>query len=204
MTPKTQSPRKRPGGRSARVRAAVLEATFAELADVGYGQLSLERVAERAGVHKTTVYRRWQNKDSLILEAMLDRAGETVPTPDTGSLRSDLAQLGKDLIANLRDPAIEATARTGASIADRDSPVAQASRRFWHTWHELAGELIDRATARGELAAPVDPHLLLDATIGPIWFRLLLSDEPIDDDFAERLAELVAAGANATSAPEGS
>ena len=179
------------------MRSAVLAATFEELADVGYGEFSIERVAERAGVNKTTVYRRWENKENLILEAMLDHAGDRVAVADTGSLRSDLAALGKDLVADLRDPAVQATARTAASISDRDSDIARASRRFWSTWLELAGEIIDRAVTRGEAAAPVDPELLLDAIAGPILFRLLLSDEPLDDPFVEHLAQLVSAGATA-------
>jgi AcrR family transcriptional regulator len=178
------------------VRSAVLAATFEELADVGYGEFSIERVAERAGVNKTTVYRRWENKENLILEAMLDRADDRVAVADTGSLRSDLAALGKILVADLRDPAVQATARTAASISDRDSDIARASRRFWGTWLGLAGEIIGRAVRRGE-AAPVDAELLLDAIAGPILFRLLLSDEPLDDPFVEHLAQLVSAGATA-------
>jgi AcrR family transcriptional regulator len=201
MAQATGSPRKRPGGRSARVRAAVLAATFEELAAAGYGQFSFERVAERAGVHKTTVYRRWETKEDLILDAMLEHAGARVPTIDTGALRSDLAQLGKELIADLRDPAVRATVRTVASISDCDSPVRQASRRFWDTWLELASEIVDRAIARGEISVAVDPHLVLEAIAGPVHFRLLLSDAPLHDDDAQRLAELVASGATAIQSP---
>src|SRR5687768_13717083 len=72
-----QAPRRRrPGGRAARVRAAAIAATLAELAESGYTALSLERVAQRAGVHKTTLYRRWGSREELVLEAMLERAGQ--------------------------------------------------------------------------------------------------------------------------------
>ena len=76
---------RRPGGRSARVRADVIAATLAELGERGYAALSLDSVARRAGVHKTTLYRRWGTREELVLEAMLERAGEHISVPDTGS-----------------------------------------------------------------------------------------------------------------------
>ena len=91
-------PRRRPGGRSARVRAAVLRATLDELAAVGYGNLSFESVAHRAGVHKTTLYRHWPGREALVREALLARSEVTVPIPDTGSLGADLiafAEVGR-------------------------------------------------------------------------------------------------------------
>ena len=73
--------RRRPGGRSARVRAAVLEATLDQLAESGYDGLSFEAVAVRAGVHKTTLYRRWSDRTALVLDAMLELSSQTVPVP---------------------------------------------------------------------------------------------------------------------------
>src|SRR5512132_695784 len=81
---------RRPGGRSARVRAAVLRATIAELLRTGYAGLSVEAVADRAGVHKTTVYRRWGTLQQLVTDALLAHVSAKVPQPDTGTLRSDL------------------------------------------------------------------------------------------------------------------
>ena len=83
----------RPGGRATRVRSAVLDATSMLLSEVGYDQLSVEAVASRAGVHKTTVYRRWPTKPELIAEAALVQAAEAVPIPDTGTLLGDLQTL---------------------------------------------------------------------------------------------------------------
>jgi AcrR family transcriptional regulator len=191
------APRKRPGGRSARVRAAVLEAALEELAAVGYGSLSLDGVARRAGVHKTTLYRRWGNRENLILDAMLDRGAERVPIPDTGSLRSDLAELGKAIAASVRAPEVEGTTRAIASIADRDSPLAEASRRFWAIRLELDGQVVERAIARGEIPPDTDPALVVEAVIAPIYFRLLMTDEKLDEKFVETLSRLVAAGARA-------
>src|SRR3712207_1543584 len=84
---------RRPGGRSARVRAAVLSATIDALVDVGYDGLSVEDVARRAGVHKTTVYRRWPTRAALVAEATRERSQQVIPVPDTGTLAGDLRQL---------------------------------------------------------------------------------------------------------------
>src|SRR5690349_18554003 len=83
-------PGRRPGGRTARVREAVLDATLAELAGRGYAGLTVEGVAARSGVHKTTVYRRWGGVEGLIADA-LDRGSRLPwPVPDTGTVRGDL------------------------------------------------------------------------------------------------------------------
>jgi AcrR family transcriptional regulator len=190
-------PKRRPGGRSARVRSAVLNAALEELAAVGYGSLSLEGVARRAGVHKTTLYRRWGNRENLILDAMLERGSERVPIPDTGSLRTDLLELGKAIASSVRAPEVEGTTRAIASIADRDSPLAEASRRFWGIRLELDGQVVERAISRGEIPPGTDPALVVEAVIAPIYFRLLMTDEKLDENFLENLSGLVAAGARA-------
>src|ERR1051325_7702158 len=90
LSPSTFCCRTRPGGRSAHIRAVVLEDGLAELASVGFHAPRLERIAKRAGVNKTTLYRRWGTREVLMLEAITERASVKVPIPDTGSLRGDL------------------------------------------------------------------------------------------------------------------
>src|SRR3954454_17804776 len=82
----------RPGGRSERVRSSVLAAAQELLAEGGYDALRVEDVASRAGVHKTTVYRRWPTKADLVMAVVEGRSEERVPVPDTGSLEDDLRQ----------------------------------------------------------------------------------------------------------------
>ena len=82
----------RPGGRAERVRNAVLEATAELLTEVGYDQLTIDEVAARAGVHKTTVYRRWPTKPELITAAASAHSEQNVPIPDTGTLLGDLEE----------------------------------------------------------------------------------------------------------------
>jgi AcrR family transcriptional regulator len=186
--------RRRPGGRSARVRADAIAATLAELAESGYSALSLENVARRAGVHKTTLYRRWGTREELVLETMLDRALQRVSVPDTGSLREDLLELARTAAANAATPEVAAMARAVAAQAPHDARLAAANRRFWDQRLELDGVIVERAIERGEVAIATDPHRMIESVLGPIHLRLLLTGEPIDDSFLQGIVDVVVDG----------
>lgn len=186
--------KRRPGGRSARVRAAVLAATVQELTTVGYSELSLEGVARRAGVHKTTLYRRWGTREELILDVMLQRASEAVPVPDSGSLRADLIELARAAVANTSSPAIEVIVRATISEMRHNAAIAQASRRFWDERMRLDGEIVKRAIARGEVPANTDPRLVIEAVLGPLHLQLLIGGTSADETVIERLVDLVVDG----------
>ena len=162
------------------MRAAAIAATLAELAEDGYSALSLERVARRAGVNKTTLYRRWGTREELVLEAMLERAGEHISVPDTGSLREDLLELARTAAANAASPEVAAMARAVAAESPRDSRLAAANSRFWAERLALDGVIVERAIERGEVAAGTEPAEVIEAVIGPIHLRLLLTGEPVD------------------------
>ena len=95
---------RRTGGRSARVHAAVLAAAIEVLFEDGFDALSIRGVAERAGVHESSIYRHWGTKADLVLDALLSRLGQEVPTPDTGSLRGDLLAALRAVMAFLTTP----------------------------------------------------------------------------------------------------
>jgi len=185
-------PRRR--GPSRRVRADTIAATLAELAEGGYSALSLEKVARRAGVHKTTLYRRWGTREELVLEAMLERAGEHISVPDTGSLRKDLLELARTAAANAASPEVAAMARAVAAESPRDRRLAAANRRFWAERLALDGAIVERAIARGEVAAGTDPGRVIEAVLGPIHLRLLLTGEPVDQSFLEGIVDVVVDG----------
>jgi len=179
--------RRRPGGRSARVRAAVLGATLDELAAVGYGEVSFESVARRAGVHKTTLYRHWPNREALVRDALLARSEVTVPIPDAGSLRGDLVAFAMSIVANITAADYEAIVRAVASDGRTEGALGDASRAFWRERFQLARIIVLRGIERGEVRADVDPTLLLESLVGPLYLRLLITREPLDDAFVERL-----------------
>lgn len=193
-SPKTPRGRRGP---SPRVRDAAIAATLAELAEGGYASLSLERVGRRAGVHKTTLYRRWGSREELVLEAMLERAADHISVPDTGSLREDLLELVRTAAANAASPEVAAMARAVAAESPHDGRLAAANRRFWAERLELDGVIVERAIERGEVAAGTDPRRVIEAVLGPIHLRLLLTGERVDRSFLEGIVDLVVSGAAA-------
>jgi AcrR family transcriptional regulator len=187
----------RPGGRTARTRAAVLDATLELLAEAGYGELSIERVADRAGVHKTTVYRRWPTKVDLVAAATRERSRVHVPVPDSGNLAGDLRALARSVAATLRSSRVMTANLVAATATSAD--LAVETRAFWVERLELTRVIVDRAIARGEVADSCDPHVIIETLVGPLYLRLLLTGEPIGDRVADEIADLVAAGATASA-----
>jgi AcrR family transcriptional regulator len=190
----------RPGGRSARVKGAVLAATVDELLESGYDALSYERVAARAGVHKTTVYRRWPTKPSLVMAVVADLGEQRVRVPDHGSLEEDLAGFARAIVANLRTPEAEAIARV-LVIAAHSSPELRAeAEAWWRARFGLAGVMVERAVDRGEIPPGSDPVAIIEALIGPLYVRLLFTQQRLDRRVADRAAAMVAAAARAGTA----
>jgi AcrR family transcriptional regulator len=185
MTSITDGPRRppsgaRPGGRSARVRAAVIAATLASLEERGYDGTELPEIARRAGVHPSTVYRRWGTKARLVGEALLERASPLSPTPDTGALRTDLERLLLDGAALVRTPPVRALfAVLLAESTDPSPEVAAARDRFWAAHLEEARGIVERAVKRSELPSGTDPAALVDLVIGPALLRLLVMGQDL-------------------------
>lgn len=172
--------RPRPGGRSRRVRRAVLAAALELLAESGFDPIELPAVARRAGVHPTTVYRRWGTKERLIGEALLEHAQVLSPTPDTGALRTDLEQLLRDGLELSRTAAVRGLFEVlVAASGDAPAEIAQARDRFWGAHLREARSIVDRAVARSELPAGTDPAALVELLIGPALLRGLLMGRPL-------------------------
>lgn len=186
---------RRPGGRAARVRTAVLAATAELLEEVGYDGVTYDEVARRADVHKTTVYRRWPTKPELVADAVGLHSEVHVPIPDTGGLAGDLEALAASVAANVTSPGGVRRSRSIVAAASTSDELATALHAFMGRRIELAEPIVERAVARGELPEGADARVVIEALVGPIWFRLLLTGEPIDGDFLRRLAALVEHGA---------
>jgi AcrR family transcriptional regulator len=176
------------------VRAAVLDATLAELATSSYGQLRVEDIARRAGVNKTTIYRRWPTKAELVAEAALASSARAVPIPDTGSLAEDLRLLARSVAANIGSEPGRRTVRNFVAAACADDDDADGMAAFWSERIALAGTIVDRAIARGEVADEVDPHLVIETLIGTLYVRLLMTGEPVTTDIADATASIVSNG----------
>ena len=184
---------RRTGGRSARVREAVLHATVEVLAESGYRGLSFEEVARRSGVHKTTVYRRWPSTAALVLDALLERSAEAVPVPDTGSVRDDLRRFVRAVAGNITSPLGAALVAT--LTGEPADPATEAVvHDFWRARFALAGEILQRGIDRGEVRADVDAHLVVELLVAPLYLRLLVTREPVTRRYADRVVDLALAG----------
>ncbi len=184
-------------GRGRKLRAAVLNATLAELAESGYASLTVDNVARRAGVHKTSLYRHWPDRQSLVLDALTANVAESMPIPDTGKLANDLTDYARSLISWLTSPIGQAVVATTISDAVRTPEIGALERRFYQERFVRAEPIIVRAMERGELPAGTEPAEVIKTLIAPIYLRLLVTAEPIDAATAQHAAELAITAAQA-------
>lgn len=179
----------RPGRpRSGDCDRAIRAATLELLVELGYAGLSVERVAARAGVGKASIYRRWDTKLDLVMDAVVQRCQEHVVSPDTGALRSDLREMFGALVAKFR--------RDGdvmhAFVAEqRRHPELAASFRsmFLDERRAAMRSVLERAVVRGELPVDADLELLGDVGSALLWHRLSVTGAPIDEDLPDRIVD---------------
>jgi AcrR family transcriptional regulator len=189
--------RARPGGRTARTRAAVLKATVTELATHGHDALTVERVALRAGVHKTTIYRRWGGKAGLLAEAVQAFAAAEAQLPDTGSVDEDLRHWAHSIMTTLT------TRQSGAVVwalfrAPTDSSeLRELRRRFYTTRVALMAPIVERAIQRHQLPAGTDPVEVIKQLGAPLYYRHLIIEEPLTAAAADLAAAAAVAAARA-------
>ncbi len=179
------------------MRSAVHEATRAAIREHGPEQLSIGDVAARAGVHETSVYRRWRTKENLIVDTLLASSSEHVPVPDTGSIRADLIAFADSVADYLSTPLSVAALRATAAMTEAVLTKDVVSAQFWASRYELAQVMIERGIARGELPEGADPRTALEMLIAPLHFRVLIAKEPLPDRLPEQLADLVLDGLRA-------
>ena len=182
--------RQRPGGRSAKVHAAVLQATGELLFEQGYAQLRIADVAQRAGVHETSIYRRWKTKAMLVADTVLALFDQHVPNPDTGSFREDVLSFLPSLVRYLQSPEGEALGRACVDVSNL-AEAAEARQAVWGIWVDQFGVLVERAIARGELPATINDQIFLEMLIGPFFLRLLVTGEPLHEAMAVQVIDLL-------------
>ncbi|MCX5407983.1 TetR/AcrR family transcriptional regulator [Streptomyces sp. NBC_00335] len=164
---------------------SVLEATAALLVENGYGALTIEGVAKRANVAKSTVYRWWKSKPALVMDAYAHETAARVPEPDTGTLTGDLTAFVTDLYRIGRDP-VRAKALTGLMAEAQLDPAFTEPFRAWvATRREVVATLLTRAITREELPTTTDLDHAVDLVFGPFWYRLLIAHAPLDPADAE-------------------
>ncbi len=175
---------RRPGGRSERVRRAVLSATAEEVLAHGLEGLSVTAIARRAQVHHTTIYRRWPDISALLLETAIEITRARMPAPDLGALRADLAAYFGALIQLLSDGRVVAVVRS--LLATSEPALEELRHRYWQERFGVVETIIARAVARGELPQETEPWRLIELIAGPIWMRTLLTGLPCDAELLAR------------------
>jgi AcrR family transcriptional regulator len=184
-----------PPGRGENARRAVLAATVAELTEVGYAALTVEHVAARAGVHKTTVYRRWPDRERLVVDAVSGHLAEDIEIPDTGSIERDLQTLARALVTFYVGTVGRSLLAATFTDAMRIPEIAAVRQQVFTDRLRRAAPVVQRAIARGELPADTDAHAVIEALVAPIYLRLLVTGERLDRGTADRAAALALAGA---------
>jgi AcrR family transcriptional regulator len=177
---------------------AIAAAVIGELAEHGYGRLSIEAVARRAGVGKTTVYRRWPTKEAMVVAVLAPIAVAAIDIPDTGALRSDLRRYLADAATALEHPLASRIIPDILAEAARSSTLADALlTTIGDARREKAALLVRRAIDRGELPADTDVELALDMIGGPLYWRMAVVHGPRPADYLDRLTDRVVAALRA-------
>ncbi len=189
-------PRRSPGRpRSDAARAAILAAALRLARTRAWADVTVDAIAAQAGVGKQTIYRWWDGKAAVLLEALGDFAEGEIPERDLGGLEADLrAFLGASFSAG--EKGVVPVLRALMAEAQRDPAFAAAFRRaFIERRREAVRRLLARAAARRELGPGADRELLVDLVYGALWYRLLVGHAPLDAAFARKLARAVARAA---------
>jgi len=182
------------------ITVAIRDAVMKELAEVGYGRLSIEAVARRAGVGKTAIYRRWSNKLEMVLEIVSDVAGRSVPLPDTGSFAGDLQLIMMIVSKALQHRIASQIIPDLMAEAARNPQIAETLQKALRTHQQAVGEkLVGQAVARGELPSGTDPDLAVDLILGPLYWRLAVSRTKPDADYLDKLRAAVTAALRSTA-----
>ena len=174
--------------RSAAADEAILDAALALFVEAGYESLSMEAVAARAGVAKTTLYRRYPDKAALVAAAA-DRARPTVEFPDTGSMRDDFVSLFTEIESAMKSPV---SLRVFALMVHAFAEHSEFRDAYWQSFveprREAFGQILRRGQQRGELDPDADVELLVDVLAGSVMYQLV---RPGSEPFAQRMQRII-------------
>jgi AcrR family transcriptional regulator len=183
---------------------AIIAAFFAELGKSGYEDLTMDRVAERAGVGKAALYRRWPSKKEMLIDLVGQFATKAVLPPDTGSLRGDIQAIARDAIAVLANPLVRSVIQSLLTEARRSPDLAAVlTERFINPRREAGAQMLRRAVDRGEVPPDSDLELAQDLIGGPLYLRGVILDQDFPPGYAERLTDAALRSLGATP-PRGS
>lgn len=186
----TMPARPRRGGRTADVTRRIHDATLELLAEAGHGACTFQNVAVRAGVERSTLYRRYPSRWAMLVEAWSGRYAAALDVAPGASFAADLRAHLHKVAQALNSPIGMAMVAAGA-VARLDPDAEVTAGDFWKFRLAQQEPLVAAAIARGELPADVDRETLFASADGPLYFRLLIVGRPIDEALVERVAGAV-------------
>jgi len=182
--------------RVVRSRAAVLEATAELLGEVGHSGTTIEAVAERSGVAKTTIYRHWPRRAPLLVDALYSRVEHAAFEP-SGDVRSDLLAIAGGLARKLRDPNWSRMVATLLDAAETDPEIAELSAAFTQQRRELVRSVLDQGVESGELRGDADTDTAAQMLGGVLFYKRLILRRPARDAELAEIVDLVLDGLRA-------
>jgi TetR/AcrR family transcriptional regulator of autoinduction and epiphytic fitness len=185
MAPETGDPR------IAHTRRVVQRAALSELAAVGFGAFTIEGVAARSTVAKSTIYRHWDGKLALIADALETLNAQPVPTPGHGSAREQIASLLRHLAEALADPLLSPTISAMVEAAERDATIARVLHEYSDRRRQTLVDVIDTHVASGQLASSLDPGLAALALSGPLFYSRYMTGRAFPPDRVDDLIDTV-------------
>lgn len=196
MSPPGREGSRRGRPRSEAARLATLDAAAELLLERGLGDVSMDAIAEHAGVSKATIYRWWPTKEMLALDALYaDWEAAQSALPDTGSLRRDLLGSLRAWVRLInRRPYARVIAALVAEAHSDPELMRVYHERFIHARRERARTIFRRAIERGELAAGTDVEVALDCIYGPLYHRFLHRHLPLNEKFLCAVVDVTLAG----------
>lgn len=192
--PPSHTPRKPGRPRSERARRAILDAAHDILMDKGFGRLTVEAVAARAGVGKPTIYRSWANAQELAMAALMSRP---LPEAEDGRSRSAVADLRAHVAGVVRAFATPRGRQVTLTMAaaDDDSEIVKAFRnQVILKCRETGRAILERAADQGEVSVGEAMETVLDTIYGPVFYRLLAGHLPLTEAFAREVVDTVVGG----------
>ena len=171
-------------------RDRVLATAFDLLSQSGIGGFSVDEVARRSGVAKTTIYRHWPSREALVLDAA-SRISAEQEVPDSGSLDDDVTAILLNLGHLLGTARWSSVVPSIVDVAERDPEFADVHGEIQRGHAAPLREVLERATARDDLPATADVSGMISALVGPLYYRRWFSREAISDDFVETIVRNV-------------
>lgn len=180
--------------RDEETRKRILRAALELMEEVGFAQVTAERIAAKAGASKATLYRWWPNKAAVLIEAFRETVEPELPFPDTGSFRDDI-QVQVRNFARVLSGCAGKTLRAFIVAARSDPEFSAAFRANWSDPRRAqARNSLKRSQRRGQLRTNVDLDLVLDVLYGPLYYRFLVKNELPSQKYAESLVDLLLEG----------